>query len=99
LCDWLSTKDDLHPLIKGGIMHHQFAYIHPFFDGNGRVGRLIMITQLLRKGYPPAIVQMEDRYKYYLALGKGDMGDFRHMVQMVCESVIRGYNLLKGCSV
>lgn len=82
------------PIGKISRDHYEFEAVHPFFDGNGRVGRLIMITQLLSKGFPPAIVQIEDRYKYYMALGKADTGDFRNIMQMVCDSIIKGYELL-----
>src|SRR5258708_255118 len=37
LYQWLKEDQEVHPLLKGGILHHQFAYIHPFFDGNGRL--------------------------------------------------------------
>lgn len=74
--------------------HYEFEGIHPFFDGNGRVGRLIMLTQLMAKGYPPILIQAEDRHKYYTALAKGDIGDFKNIVQMVCDGVIKGYNLI-----
>lgn len=83
---------------KTASVHYDFESIHPFFDGNGRVGRIIMISQLLSRGFAPALIRIEDRQKYYIALGKGDMGDFKGLIQLVCEAVIKGYEVL-GFSV
>ncbi|MFC1752960.1 Fic family protein [Thermoproteota archaeon] len=84
------------PIGKAAKDHYEFEAIHPFFDGNGRVGRLILVTQLLSKGLAPAIIRIDDRYAYYMALGKADYGDHTNIIQMVCESILRGYMLLTG---
>lgn len=51
LYDFLQKEEDVHPLIKAGAFHHQFAYIHPFFDGNGRLARILTAYYLLLKQY------------------------------------------------
>ncbi len=44
------NKDDVDPLIKMGIMHYQFESIHPFYDGNGRTGRILNVLYLINEG-------------------------------------------------
>lgn len=56
------------PLVMAAIMHDQFEHIHPFRDGNGRVGRLLLNFILLKSGYPPINISLEDRAEYYRAL-------------------------------
>ena len=84
-----------NPLAKMALDHYEFEAIHPFFDGNGRVGRLLTLAQALSQGFAPCLIRIEDRHAYTMALGKADFGDYKNMLQMVCESFLNGYELLE----
>jgi Fic family protein len=45
------------PVTRAAIAHHGFEAVHPFEDGNGRVGRLLLNLMLMREGYPPALLR------------------------------------------
>ncbi len=62
------NKSKFKPLVLAAIIHNQFEYIHPFQDGNGRVGRLLLNFILLKKKYPPISITLEDRAEYYATL-------------------------------
>lgn len=62
------NKNKFKPLVLASIVHNQFEYIHPFQDGNGRVGRLLLNFILLKNRYPPINITLEDRAKYYWTL-------------------------------
>ncbi len=51
LFEWVNTKNDVQAVIAAGVFHHQFVYLHPFEDGNGRVCRLLTALLLMQRGY------------------------------------------------
>lgn len=63
-----ANKDSYQPLVLAAVAHNQFETIHPFQDGNGRVGRLLLINVLLKHGLPPVNVDLRNRTEYYHAL-------------------------------
>lgn len=94
LIGWIkenSTK--LHPVELTAILHHKIVFIHPFFDGNGRVARIMMNLFLMQKGYPLAIILKNDRKKYYQVLDQADKGDYIPLVRFVAQTVERSLNI------
>ena len=68
LLDWYKHANDIHPVEKAMLVHSKFVNIHPFIDGNGRTSRLLMNLELIRYGYLPVTIQVEERLAYYEAL-------------------------------
>ena len=61
-------EKELNPIELAAWTHAEFVRIHPYVDGNGRTGRLIMNYQLLKSGYLPVSIAKENRLDYYNAL-------------------------------
>lgn len=51
LVEFIQKEEDIHPVLIAGIVHYEFVRIHPFLDGNGRVGRALSMLVLFNKGY------------------------------------------------
>ena len=77
----------IHPIPLAADLHHRFAAIHPFDDGNGRMARLLMNLVLMRAGYVPAIMRQDRRPAYFGALAEADGGELGPLVQFVAEEL------------
>ena len=78
----------LHPIESAALFHLKFEGVHPFVDGNGRTGRLMLNLFLMQKGYPPINVKFSDRRRYYDCFDSYYRdGDASPMVKMVAEYV------------
>ena len=94
LIRWFRKNESkLHVIELAALIHHKFVSIHPFFDGNGRVSRLLMNVILLHQGYPLSVVLKNDRKKYYDTLAKADEGDYTPFVRMMAQSVERSLDI------
>lgn len=95
VADWLADTNrgpvvDEHPMVFLAELHARFERIHPFRDGNGRVGRLTTNLLLVRHGYPPAVIYKRDRVRYLRALRRADSADPGPLGEMLARAVTDG---------
>jgi Fic family protein len=83
---WIKSNS-LHPVIHAGELHYKFVKIHPFYDGNGRVARLLMNWSLLSNGYPLTVIPAEARARYITSIDDADRGSPLEFFQLLCECV------------
>ena len=99
LLDWYEkNKKLLHPFVLATIFHHKFEKIHPFADGNGRTGRMLLNYILMQNNYPPVIISKIKRVEYLKNLSFCDAillnetkKDYFKLVSFVAKESIASY--------
>lgn len=89
----LNKKDFIKQV---SLIHSRFEKIHPFSDGNGRIGRLLLHAMLLRKNFSPAIIDQKDRSLYIKYLNKHQKEEDSTLLEkFLCEAVLRGFQIIE----
>lgn len=92
--DWVSDAQTLRAVDEAELpealarLHARFEQVHPFLDGNGRAGRLVLNLFLVRLGYPPAIIYKGNRTRYLTALRRADQGDFGPLGEFLARAIL-----------
>lgn len=83
--------EEPEPSVRAVLGHHLFVFIHPYFDGNGRLGRFLLNTVLASGGYPWTVIRMKSRTRYMAALEDASVkGDIRPFAQFVLDEMNDG---------
>lgn len=83
-------------IAKVSSVHARFEQIHPFSDGNGRIGRLLAHAMLLKADLPPAVIRQERRRLYNAYLNRAQLkGDASLLQDFICDAVLEGYGILE----
>ena len=91
--DWYNTEAfNLHSVERAAKVHADFVGVHPFVDGNGRTSRLLMNLELMKAGYPPSVITVENRLAYYEALDQWmAYGNTEPFINLIAGVVLDGF--------
>lgn len=92
MTEWVDQANALRPREAAfsehvARLHCAFEQIHPFIDGNGRTGRLVMNLLLVRMGYPPAIIFKNQRRTYLRAMRRADDGQPGELGELIARAI------------
>lgn len=93
-----------HVVSRVARLHLEFEHIHPFNDGNGRIGRVLINHALQRHGFPPVIVRNKGKEKYYAMIRQYDLTGSKalfetHLSVLMLESLNRRITYLRGAPI
>jgi Fic family protein len=96
LAEYEQIQKSMHITEAVALFHIKFEGVHPFIDGNGRSGRLILNLELMKAGYPPINVKFSDRRKYYDAFNDyhttGSHSKMTELIAGYIEGNLKKYN-------
>ena len=103
LREWLDEVNDTPSstpelVEQVAVAHTRFEQLHPFVDGNGRVGRLLVNLLLVRRGYAPVRLAARDHARYVHALHRSDTGDHALLALMFARSILDGFSQLEAAA-
>ncbi|MBU3957818.1 MAG: Fic family protein, partial [Nanoarchaeota archaeon] len=98
LISWYSkNRKKYPPIILAAVVHNQFENIHPFQDGNGRVGRLLLNNILIKHNLPPVNIELINRKEYYNSLQEYENnGNLRPSIELILKEYKYMKKLIKG---
>lgn len=88
---WELLEAEPEACVRAVLGHHLFVFIHPYFDGNGRIGRFLMNTLLASGGYPWTVIRMSRREVYMQAIESASVnGQIRPLAEFIAQEMDEG---------
>lgn len=91
---WMRNHKKENPVLLAAYIHHFFIAIHPFLDGNGRAGRLLLNFMLMKSGFPPICIKKEEKMKYIACLEQARDGNAGPLLLFIVEKIEKAYQEL-----